>query len=60
VLTSGTLVGNNGAVSTFSDQPFFIAARAGTSLFDFFGIDDVRIYSGDLSASVTAIFNDQQ
>ena len=45
---------------TFAAYKLYVGARGGTSLFFNGRIDDLRIYTGDKSADLTAIMNDAQ
>lgn len=55
-LATNTKTGTN----NFATQPLFMAARASLSTFYNGRLDDVRIYTGDRSSSVLAIYGDPQ
>lgn len=60
-LRSETITDNDKAgAGSFSSQPLNVAARNNASLFMDGRMDDLRIYSGDQSANVSAIMNDPQ
>lgn len=59
VLTGSTIAANNKTgTANYSATTLYVAARTGSSLRHDGKLDDIRIYSGNQSASVTNIMND--